>query len=74
MKKECRELKGGERSKKLVLFLSSTNGLVDAQLDLDSTISDSEIQNVVVVNGMDARSRKSLSLHGLAGPSSKTLD
>ncbi|KAL6345873.1 hypothetical protein AAG906_020455 [Vitis piasezkii] len=37
-----------EKDQKLLLLLSSTNGLVDAQLDLDSTISDSEIQNVVV--------------------------
>ncbi|KAJ9692908.1 hypothetical protein PVL29_011830 [Vitis rotundifolia] len=41
---------------------------------LDNTIGNSEIQNVVAVNGMDMGSRKSSSLHGLACPSSNTSD
>ena len=72
MKKECNELKN-EGSKKLMMFLFSTSDLVDTHLGLDSTIGNSEIQNVIAVNGMDMGSRKSSSLHGLAGPSLNTL-
>ena len=72
MKKECNELKN-EGSKKLMMFLFSTSDLFDTQMGLDSTIGNSEIQNVIAVNGMDMGSRKSSSLHGLAGPSLNTL-
>ncbi|XAR56919.1 Non-specific serine/threonine protein kinase [Bertholletia excelsa] len=74
MMEECNVVHDGEGSKKLRMFLFSSRDLEDAHFGLQNSDFDSEIQYVVAVNGMDVGSRKSSTLHDLAGSSSYNLD
>ncbi|XP_065864937.1 uncharacterized protein [Euphorbia lathyris] len=74
MMEEWNEEDDSRGSKKLRMFLSSMDDLEDAQFNMGSMESDSNIQYVVAVNGMDFGSRRNSMLHALATSSANNLN
>ncbi|GJN37261.1 hypothetical protein PR202_gb26193 [Eleusine coracana subsp. coracana] len=69
MMDECGFLESGDGSQKLRIFLVSSIEFDDMSFSLGSMDSDSGIQYVAAINGMDGGVAKPSSGHGLANPS-----
>ncbi|KQK16477.1 uncharacterized protein LOC100828846 isoform X2 [Brachypodium distachyon] len=69
MMEECGFLDSGEGSQKLRIFLVSSIDFDDMNFSLGSMDSDSGIQYVVAINGMDVGAAKTSSGHGLVNTS-----
>lgn len=69
MMEECAFLDSGEGSQKLRIFLVSLADFDDMNFSLGSMDSDSGIQYVVAINGMDVGAAKPSSGHGLVNSS-----
>uniref|UniRef100_A0A0D9WYA3 Protein kinase domain-containing protein n=1 Tax=Leersia perrieri TaxID=77586 RepID=A0A0D9WYA3_9ORYZ len=74
MMEECGFLDNGEGSQKLRIFLVSSIEFDDMSFSLGSMDSDSGIQYVVAINGMDVGTTKPSSGHGLGNTSINELD
>ncbi|XP_052161596.1 uncharacterized protein LOC127778986 [Oryza glaberrima] len=74
MMEECGFLDNGEGSQKLRIFLVSSIDFDDMSFSLGSMDSDSGIQYVVAINGMDVGTTKPSSGHGLGNTSINELD
>lgn len=67
MMEECNVLEDGG-AQKLRIFLISNDDLNDSQLDLENAESESELQYVVAINGMDFGSRRnSIAIENTSG-------
>lgn len=74
MMEECNVVGNGDASKKLRMFLFSLSDLDDTQFGLVNTGTDSEVQFVVAVNGLDLGLRRESSLHGLGSTLPNSLN
>ncbi|CAM8956988.1 unnamed protein product [Rhodiola kirilowii] len=74
MMEECNSTVSGEGSKRFRIFLFSMSDLDDVNYSLSRTDSDSEVQFVVAVNGMDTGSRKGSGLQGFGMSSSEKIN
>ncbi|XP_051215862.1 uncharacterized protein [Lolium perenne] len=74
MMEECAFLDSGERSQKLRIFLVSSVDFDDMNFSLGSMDSDSGIQYVVAINGMDMGAAKPSSGHALVNTSISEFD
>lgn len=74
MMEECAFLDSGEGSQKLRIFLVSSVDFDDMNCSLGSMDSDSAIQYVVAINGMDMGAAKPSSGHGLVNTSISEFD
>ncbi|KAG8080761.1 hypothetical protein GUJ93_ZPchr0007g3324 [Zizania palustris] len=74
MMEECGFIDNGEGSQKLRIFLVSSIDFDDMSFSLGSMDSDSGIQYVVAINGMDVGTTKSSNGHGLVNMSMNELD
>ncbi|KAF0909532.1 hypothetical protein E2562_037169 [Oryza meyeriana var. granulata] len=74
MMEECGFLDSGEGSQKLRIFLVSSIDFDDMSFSLGSMDSDSGIQYVVAINGMDVGTTKPSSGHGLGNISINEFD
>ncbi|KAL6871458.1 hypothetical protein ACP4OV_014287 [Aristida adscensionis] len=74
MMEECGFLDGGDGSQKLRIFLVSSIDFDDMSFSLGSMDSDSGIQYVVAINGLDGGAAKPSSGHGLVNTSVSELE